>query len=313
VHQHKLGGLNSTGTAVINSSGQVTAINIGFPGSGYTNGVYNSSDEDCPRIVVGGARISWTLNTNGSITNYTIIDGGSGYRAGTVINFPAAAGGTTATAVVATVNGSGAIQTVTVTNSGSNYLSDPAVTFGTGLSYDLTVKAGFNVTAGHPLPSELTLITAGNRSMLANDFTQMNDLGYGIFCTNGGLVENVSMFTYYCYSAYYALNGAQCRSIAGSTSYGFNGLKAEGSDPTEVPIAVRNKYDMNQIATVNSTGAYVNQKDDSSITIDGVSYPPLSQSQLEINHSGIIKLYNIKSAVQVDTGIYSLSIDDGNW
>jgi hypothetical protein len=305
------GGLNSTGTAVINSAGAVTAVNVSFPGSGYENGVYDQTDGNAPKIFIGGARISWSLSATGSINGYTVIDGGAGYAAGTVISFPAAGGGTTATAVVATVDGIGAIQTVTVTNSGTNYQTDPAVTFGAGLAYTATVKPGFNVTAAHPLPAEITLITAGNRSMLANDFTQINDLGYGIFCTNGGLVENVSMFTYYCYSAYYSLNGGQCRSVAGSTSYGITGLKSEGSDPNEVPIAIRNKFPMTQVALVNSTGAFVNRTDDFTIYVDGTTYEPQSQSQLEINHSGIVKLYNVKSAVLVDTGVYSLSIDDG--
>ena len=47
-------------------------------------------------------------------------------------------------------------------------------------------------------PVEITVQTAGNRSMLGNDFTQVNDLGYGLVVTNGALSEMVSQFTYYC-------------------------------------------------------------------------------------------------------------------
>ena len=39
---------------------------------------------------------------------------------------------------------------------------------------------------------KLLLQTAGNRSMLGNDFTQVNDLGYGLIVNNGGLSEMVS-------------------------------------------------------------------------------------------------------------------------
>jgi hypothetical protein len=309
----RAGGLNSTGTAVINSAGAVQSVTVLFPGSGYGNGTYTyGSTAECPNIIIGAARISWVRNNSGAITGYEIIDGGQGYAVGTAINFPSS-GGSTAAATVNGVNGSGAITSINITTAGSGYNSDPAVTFGTGLAYTLVVKPGFIVTSGHPLPSELTLITAGNRSMLANDFTQMNDLGYGIFCTNGGLVENVSMFTYYCYSAYYSLNGAQCRSIAGSTSYGLNGLKAEGSDPTEVPIAVRNKRATSQIVTVNSTASYANRAEDALLYVDGISYEPLAQSQIEINHSGTVVVYNVKSAVQdtADSNVYALSLDDG--
>lgn len=307
------GGLTSTGTAVINAAGQVTAINVSFPGSGYVNGTYiYGTTANTPNIVIGAARISWTRNSSGGITGYEIIDGGTGYAAGTVINFPSS-GGSTAAATVASVSVSGAITGITISSAGSGYESDPAVTFGSGLAYTITVKPGFIVTTDHPLPSSITLITAGNRSMLANDFTQMNDLGYGIFCTNGGLVENVSMFTYYCHSAYYSLNGGQCRSIAGSTSYGFNGLKAEGSDPTEVPIPVRTKRATSQIATVNAVGTYTNKSLDALLYVDGLSYTPLAQSQVEVNHSGTVVTYNVKSAVQdvSDSSVYALSVDDG--
>lgn len=307
------GGLNSTGTAVINSAGAVQSVTVSFPGSGYVNGTYNYGSTNCPNVIIGGARITWTRSNAGAISGYEIIDGGAGYAAGTAINFPSS-GGSTAAATVSSVDSNGAITGITIGTPGSGYTSDPAVTFGSSLNYTLTVTPGFVVTADHPLPSELTLITAGNRSMLANDFTQMNDLGYGIFSTNGGLVENVSMFTYYCYSAYYSLNGAQCRSIAGSTSYGLNGLKAEGSDPTEVPIEVRNKRSTTQIATVNAVGTYTNKAEDATLYVDGLSYEPIAQSQIEINHSGTIVTYNVKSAVQdtSDSNVYSLSLDDGS-
>ena len=39
--------------------------------------------------------------------------------------------------------------------------------------------------------------SGGNRSMLANDFTQVNDLGFGALLVNNALAELVSMFTYY--------------------------------------------------------------------------------------------------------------------
>jgi hypothetical protein len=306
------GGLSSTGTAVINSAGAVQSVSVSFPGSGYVNGTFDRSNPNCPAVIIGGARISWRRNNAGGITGWEILDGGQGYAVGTTINFPSS-GGATATATVNGVSGTGAITSINITSAGSGYQTDPAVTFGNGLNYTAVIRPGFIVTANHPTPSEVTLVTAGNRSMLANDFTQMNDLGYGIFCTNGGLVENVSMFTYYCYSAYYSLNGGQCRSVAGSTSYGLNGLKAEGSDPTEVPIAVRNKRTTSQIVTVNAIGTYTNRAEDATLYIDGVSYDPVAQSQIEINHNGTVVTYNVKSAVQdtFDSSVYSLSLDDG--
>ena len=82
--------------------------------------------------------------------------------------------------------------------------------------------------------TDIVLQSAGNTSMLANDYTQVNDLGYGIVCNNGALSEQVSTFTYYCHAAYMANNGSQIRSLNGSNSNGNYGLVAAGSDPNEV-------------------------------------------------------------------------------
>lgn len=99
-----------------------------------------------------------------------------------------------------------------------------------------------------PAPLDITLQTAGNRSMLGNDFTQVNDLGYGLVCVNGALSEMVSMFTYYCWTSYYAKNGSEIRSLTGSSCYGEYGLVAEGSDPNEIPDAIELVQDMVQPA-----------------------------------------------------------------
>ena len=97
-------------------------------------------------------------------------------------------------------------------------------------------------------PINITLQTAGNRSILGNDFTQVNDLGYGLVAVNGALSEMVSMFTYYCWASYYSKNGAEIRSLTGSSCYGEYGLIAEGSDPNEIPDAVELYEDMVQPA-----------------------------------------------------------------
>ena len=85
---------------------------------------------------------------------------------------------------------------------------------------------------------DIFIQSGGNRSMLANDFTQINDLGFGAVCVNNALSELVSMFTYYCHTGYLAKDGSQIRSIAGNNSYGFYGLVADGSDPDEIPTDV---------------------------------------------------------------------------
>jgi hypothetical protein len=99
----------------------------------------------------------------------------------------------------------------------------------------------------------ITLETPGNRSMLANDFTQVNDLGYGIVATNNGVTEQVSTFTYYNWTSYYAVNGAQIRSTNGSSCNGQYGLRAIGGDPSEIPDVVELVYRTVQPARVYLT------------------------------------------------------------
>ena len=104
---------------------------------------------------------------------------------------------------------------------------------------------------------DIFIQSGGNRSMLSNDFTQVNDLGYGIVATNNALTEAVSMFTYYCHTGYIASTGSQIRSLGGNNSYGFYGLVAEGADPDEIPTAVNLRDDMVFSAKVINIEGYL--------------------------------------------------------
>jgi hypothetical protein len=97
------------------------------------------------------------------------------------------------------------------------------------------------------------LQTAGNRSALTSDFTQINDMGYGIVATNGSLIEAVSVFCYYAYRAFYAINGSQIRSLNSSVAYGVYALNSEGSSPIEVPNTVTLTHPLFQVVTAFTT------------------------------------------------------------
>lgn len=150
----------------------------------------------------------------------------------------------------------------------------------------------------------ITLETPGNRSMLANDFTQVNDLGYGVVAHNAGLTEQVSTFTYYCWTAYLASYGGQIRSVAGSNAHGQYGLKSVGADPTEVPDQVTLTENMTQVAKIYRYGDYSdnNQKTDTTFYLKRYSYVPSSVSEVEIDHlNGTISRYELRSVTK--TGI----------
>ena len=130
----------------------------------------------------------------------------------------------------------------------------------------------------------------GNRSMLANDFAMINDLGYAILCTNGGLSEQVSTFSYYCHTHYWANNGGQIRSVGGSNAHGTYGLRASGYDVTELPDSVTLANDMMQTARIYKQGLTVENMEPTATTqalslwIIGYDYNPPNNSELEIDH-----------------------------
>lgn len=155
------------------------------------------------------------------------------------------------------------------------------------------------------------ILTPGNRSMLANDFTQINDLGYGIVATNGGLMEAVSVFTYYCWISYYSINGGQIRSVAGSSAHGKYALVAQGSDPLELPTPTSLYEELGQgVECYFPDPTYKNDQSGFIIWVTGYNYTPLNDSELEIDHGDNIVRYPISaiSTSDLPPGVCRLTI-----
>jgi hypothetical protein len=97
------------------------------------------------------------------------------------------------------------------------------------------------------------LHSAGNRSIVSNDFTQVLSDGIGIWCTgSNSLTEAVSVFSYYNYIGYLAELGGKIRATNGNNSYGTYGSLAEGVDTFETAITatVNNRYNPATITNV---------------------------------------------------------------
>ena len=94
----------------------------------------------------------------------------------------------------------------------------------------------------------------GNRSMVANDFTQVLSDGIGVWVTNNARAELVSIFTYYCQIGYFAEDGGIIRAANGNNSYGRYGSIADGIDDTEVPQIVQ-AFNRNNEAIVSEAFA----------------------------------------------------------
>lgn len=159
------------------------------------------------------------------------------------------------------------------------------------------------------------MLMPGNRSMLANDFTQINDLGYGAVVANGGLMELVSMFTYYCHISYYSLTGGQIRSVGGSSAHGNYALVAEGFDPLEVPTPTSIFEDLAQkVKCYYPSPTYQNTLGGLFIYVYGYDYLPNGSSELEIDHGGTIFRYPVTSVTtdqSFPTGVVRFNLSTG--
>jgi hypothetical protein len=168
-----------------------------------------------------------------------------------------------------------------------------------GIGFATTINPTFKIVLDQTTPlnsnfiptgsSNITIVTGGNNSMLSNDYTQVNDLGYGIVTNNNGLAESVSLFTYYCWTSYFSNNGGQIRSLNGSSAHGQFGLVAAGSDLMEEPDLVDLSDDMVQVARVYKTGDFANYSNEKSLSIyiKDHQYTPYNVSTIEINHGAV--------------------------
>ena len=102
-----------------------------------------------------------------------------------------------------------------------------------------------------------SLHNGGNRSMVSNDFTQVLSDGIGVWVSDNGRTELVSVFTYYCQIGYFAEDGGIIRATNGNNSYGKYGSIADGVDATEVPqtATVFNRNNEAQVLEAFAGGA----------------------------------------------------------
>jgi len=99
------------------------------------------------------------------------------------------------------------------------------------------------------------LHSAGNKSILCNDYTQINSDGRGVHALGGGRGEMVSVFTYYNDKSFYAESGGFIRGLNCSSAYGEYGAEADGTLSSETPVSVTARGEMLKYATAGFIGA----------------------------------------------------------
>jgi hypothetical protein len=99
------------------------------------------------------------------------------------------------------------------------------------------------------------LHSGGNKSILCNDYTQINSDGKGVHALGGGRGEMVSVFTYYNAISFHAESGGFIRGLNCSSGYGEQGAVADGTLATETAVTVAGLGQMLKYATAGFIAA----------------------------------------------------------
>jgi hypothetical protein len=197
----------------------IAAANIGNPGSALTLTVASLENNNASNMLLVNNQTNVTLFTFKGLT-------------GT----PTGGGVSTQNPAVVSLDPEGAILTA------SPYIQDcTSINAGaTGIQIDGNLHANLG--------------TSGNKSILANDFTQINSDGVGVHAIGTGRGEMVSVFTYYCDKSYFAESGGFIRGLNCSSAYGEQGAVADGSavDETSVVVQTRGEQLLYQPATIST-------------------------------------------------------------
>ena len=155
------------------------------------------------------------------------------------------------------------------------------------------------------------LHNGGYKSIVANDWTQINSDGIGIVVKNDGRSELVSCFTYYCNIGYKAETGGKIRAVGGNNSYGTYGAYATGFSQNEIPLTGNIRLPS---ATVNSLQTIANNAIINSHYIDedknvyqvGFTNPIINISEVDSSQTSSVPVVNNTASemfmVKYDTG-----------
>jgi hypothetical protein len=246
------------GTKLEPAAGSATSVatvgSIGANDASRTPGTYTNVLATSTSGSGQGLRVTVVVDGSSAIT-VTPTHGGCYYAVGDTLSIPdnllGSGGGAALTCAVATLHNNNASTMFLVNN--ANYISfmtlQGLTTGGTVVALDPTGA----ITTASPYIHNCTSVNtgstgmlvdgnahiSGNKSMVANDFTQINTDGKGVSVINGGRAELVSVFTYYCDKGFNTESGGTIRALNCSNAYGEYGAFADGVSATETPDEVQ--------------------------------------------------------------------------
>ena len=271
---------------------QIKTVSITTNVSGATNGTYNYVH---PNATTGsGTAASAVFNVtvaSGAVSAVTVYHGGFGFAVNDQVTIPAASvgnGGNLVLTISALENNNAS--NMYLLNNTTNLVQmsmkgltgtpgaggtskaavtslDPSGSISTTSPY---IQNCSSVNAGATgIQIDGNLHSAGNKSILGNDFTQINSDGIGVHALAGGRGEMVSIFTYYCDKSFYAHSGGFIRGLNCSSAYGEKGAVAEGTLASETAVSVAGRGEMLKYATAGFISAATESDVANAITTSG--------------------------------------------
>jgi hypothetical protein len=274
------------------NSTQVKTISRSSTITGATNGTYKYKHPVTNSGSGAGLVVNVTIAAN-VVSAVSIYHGGYGYAAGNLATLTAAqigcGGSGTLTIQIDSLELNNAANMFLVNNQTNivqmtmKGLSGTPVAGATGRAAVVSLDPEGPITTASPYIQNCSSVndnatgiqidgllhSSGNKSILGNDFTQINSDGIGVHALGGGRGEMVSVFTYYCAKSYYATEGGFIRGLNCSSAYGEKGAEAEGTLAAETPVGVQGNGDMLNYSATTFGGAATKSDIENSITTNG--------------------------------------------
>ena len=272
---------------------QIATITSSSTLSGVTNGTYNYVHQSSTSGSGAGIVVNLTISGGALSGTPTIYHGGYGYNLSDTITITAAqigAGGTgEITLTVASLENNNASNMFIVNNSTNivqmsmRQLTGTPTAGGTSRAAVVSLDPDNNITSVSPYIQNCTSFNTnatgiqidgniqdgGNKSILANDFTQINSDGIGVHAKAGGRGEMVSVFTYYNDKSYFAEDGGFIRGLNCSSAYGEKGAVADGTLTAEVPVTVAARGEVVKYDSTTFAGAATESDVQDTVTTSG--------------------------------------------
>ena len=271
---------------------QVKTVSITTNTSGATDGTYNYVHANATNG--SGVAASFVANvtiSSGAASSVTIYNGGTGLAVGNTITIPAASVGNGGDLVL-TVGSleDNAASNMWLLNDTTNIvqmtfkgLTTTPTAGGTGKQAVTSLDPSGSITTASPYVQNCSSInagatgiqidgllhSAGNKSILANDFTQINSDGRGVHAIGGGRGEMVSIFTYYCDKSFFAESGGFIRGLNCSSAYGEKGAEATGTLASETAVSVVSRGEILKYDSTAFVGAATESDISDSVTTSG--------------------------------------------